>query len=48
MLYVDPFELMYWLIVLGGLALVIGIVAINLKRPPRQLVGWWMNAAFES
>ena len=43
---VDPIEVIFWLLVLGGPALVIAIVAINVRRSRRRLVVWWMSASF--
>ena len=43
---VDPIEVIFWLLVLGGPALVIAIVAINVRKSRRRLVVWWMSASF--
>lgn len=42
----DSADVMYGLLVLGGPALIIGIVAINVRHPHRWLVVWWMSAVF--
>lgn len=37
--------MMYLLLVLGGPAVVVGIVAIRVRKSHRRLVVWWMSTA---